>query len=278
MTDDDLIRRGDALKITRDRWAAHMEKAQRVRELDDQSAARETERLSHFAREADTIRLAIAALPAQGVRVRALEWADYEEIVRDAQSGMHYASRALNGFNAYFVMQDGEQFWWWTSGHQTDHSVAHPTFDAAKAAAQADYERRILAAIAPMDAAHVNEPPKSEHAAGNVLTDAALIARLREIQGQAGLFASTAADRIYNLGLLHDMAEARAERLEAALVEHNDLLRSALAIAKREGVEGQIASTNWDAYYNRVAVVLKRHHQTANEARATITEATDDPR
>ncbi len=69
--------------------------------------------------------------------------------------------------------------------------------------------------------------------------------------------------------LLHE--KARAERLAAALVEHNDLLRSALAIAKREGVEGRIASTNWDAYYNRVAVVLKRHHRTANEARAALT-------
>lgn len=119
MSDDDLIRRGDALNAVF---------------------------TSDFRHDAHA---AIAALPAQGVRVRALEWADYEEIVRDAQSGMHYASRALNGFNAYFVMQDGEQFRWWTSGHQTDHSVAHPTFDAAKAAAQADYERRILAALAP---------------------------------------------------------------------------------------------------------------------------------
>ncbi len=68
-----------------------------------------------------------------------------------------------------------------------------------------------------------------------------------------------------------DEWQARAERLAAALVEHNDLLRSALAIAKREGVEGRIASTNWDAYYNRVAVVLKRHHRTANEARAALT-------
>ena len=64
--------------------------------------------------------------------------------------------------------------------------------------------------------------------------------------------------------------KARAERLEAALVEHNDLLRSALAIAKREGIEGQIASTNWDAYYSRVAAVLEHHHQTANDARAAL--------
>jgi len=64
--------------------------------------------------------------------------------------------------------------------------------------------------------------------------------------------------------------QRRAARLTAALVEHNDLLRSALAIAKREGIEGQIASTNWDAYYNRVAVVLKHHHQTANDAREAL--------
>jgi hypothetical protein len=43
-----------------------------------------------------------------------------------------------------------------------------------------------------------------------------------------------------------------------------------MQIAKREGVEGEIGSTNWDAYYNRVAVVLKRHHEIANRARATL--------
>jgi hypothetical protein len=71
-------------------------------------------------------------------------------------------------------------------------------------------------------------------------------------------------------------AEAKVARLEGALVDHNDLLRSAFAITKREGVECEIASTNWDAYYNRAAVVLKRHHETANEARAALTEGTQD--
>ena len=69
---------------------------------------------------------------------------------------------------------------------------------------------------------------------------------------------------------------AKVARLEGALVEHNDLLRSALSIEKREGVDGEIASTNWDAYYNRVAVVLKRHHQTANDARAALTDGGKD--
>lgn len=68
-------------------------------------------------------------------------------------------------------------------------------------------------------------------------------------------------------------AEARAEKAEGALVEHNDLLRSTFAIAEREGVKGMVASTNWDAFYNRVAVCLKRHHATTNAARAALPEA-----
>jgi len=72
-------------------------------------------------------------------------------------------------------------------------------------------------------------------------------------------------------------AESRVKVLEAALTDHNDLLRSAMQIAKREGVEGHPGSTNWDAYYNRVAVVLKRHHATANEARAALTHKEPKP-
>lgn len=82
-----------------------------------------------------------------------------------------------------------------------------------------------------------------------------------------------AAARIEQLAAALAAERAKVARLVEALVEHNDLLRSAFEIAKREGVKGEIASTNWDAYYNRVAVVLKRHHQTANAARAAITEA-----
>jgi hypothetical protein len=72
--------------------------------------------------------------------------------------------------------------------------------------------------------------------------------------------------------------EATLARLVGALVDQNDLLRSAMQIAKREGVEGQVASTNWDAYYNRVAVSLKRHHATVNEARAVLAEVQADAR
>lgn len=65
-------------------------------------------------------------------------------------------------------------------------------------------------------------------------------------------------------------AEAEIERLREALVAQNDLLRSARHIAEREGIKGQIASTNWDAYYNRVVGSLRKHHGTVNEARAAL--------
>jgi hypothetical protein len=74
---------------------------------------------------------------------------------------------------------------------------------------------------------------------------------------------------------LHAAALDEIARLREALVDQNDLLRSAMQIAKREGVEGELASTNWDAFYNRVAVSLKRHHQTVNEARAALAPAAE---
>ena len=70
-------------------------------------------------------------------------------------------------------------------------------------------------------------------------------------------------------------SRARETALVEALVEQNELLRSAMQIAKREGVDGNVASTNWDAYYNRVAVSLKRHHDTVNQARALAPTPTD---
>lgn len=84
--------------------------------------------------------------------------------------------------------------------------------------------------------------------------------------------AAAAPDLARTVIALHE----RVERLARALVDQNDFLRSAMQIAKREGVEGKIGSTNWDAYYNRVAVSLQRHHDMVNEARAILKETTHD--
>lgn len=53
-----------------------------------------------------------------------------------------------------------------------------------------------------------------------------------------------------------ELPEVKA--LVEAFKDQNGLMRSALEIAKREGINGEIGTTNWDAYYNKVAVSLKR--------------------
>jgi hypothetical protein len=72
--------------------------------------------------------------------------------------------------------------------------------------------------------------------------------------------------------LERQLAEAREAKLAEALVDHNDLLRSAFQIVHRTTIEGSIAGTNWGAYYNRVAVALELHQETTNEARAALQE------
>lgn len=87
---------------------------------------------------------AIAALPAQGVRVRPLEWIDFEGRGAKAQAwneanymiqlwsdGRYEISASYPGYSTF--IEGTDRF--------------YPSLDAAKAAAQADYERRILAAL-----------------------------------------------------------------------------------------------------------------------------------
>lgn len=53
--------------------------------------------------------------------------------------------------------------------------------------------------------------------------------------------------------------------LQQALVNHNDVLRSAYQIAARQG-----NSTDWDGFTKRAGSVLHFHHDEVNAARAAI--------
>ena len=89
----------------------------------------------------------IAALPAQGVRVRQLEW--NIEPRNGWKQGVAWA-------DAYHLIRKDDGW------HYANHNGGvFPTIDAAKAAAQADYERRILAALAPAEAGGVEAHPYS---------------------------------------------------------------------------------------------------------------------
>ncbi|WP_095090561.1 hypothetical protein [Mesorhizobium sophorae] len=58
---------------------------------------------------------------------------------------------------------------------------------------------------------------------------------------------------------------AASEALREALVDHNNILRSAFQIAGREGKE-----TNWTAFAQNVSSTLAKHHATTNQARAAL--------
>lgn len=88
-----------------------------------------------------------------GVKVKPLEW----EYPTDATNGCHVARCAFGTYSAV-----NEQGWYvtldehpWGQGFEWTAPDMRMTFEDAKAAAQADYEARILAALAPSDA----EPP-----------------------------------------------------------------------------------------------------------------------
>lgn len=72
-----------------------------------------------------------------------------------------------------------------------------------------------------------------------------------------------------------EAAEAEARKREAvlqqALVNHNDVLRSAYQIAARKGEQ-----TEWEGFTLRAGSVLHFHHDEVNDARAAIAKATGE--
>ncbi len=136
----------------------------------------------------------------------------------------------------------------------------------------ADEARAAIRALAPADGLAAVKALRVE-ARENAMQALASMGQAQEAY-EAQLKAEAERDRI-----AAELATSRAREtaLVEALVEQNELLRSAMQIAKREGVDGNVASTNWDAYYNRVAVSLKRHHDTVNQARATLAQTPTDP-
>ena len=110
-----------------------------------------------------------AALPARGVGVKPLVWEP------SAINKPWHSAKAPWGW--YYAQWDDETQAWFASLEMGEVEAPIimspsdvPTIEAAKAAAQADYEARILAALEP--AAHVNETPKSEHDRQDVLSTA----------------------------------------------------------------------------------------------------------
>lgn len=95
-----------------------------------------------------------AALPARGVGVKPLVWLEDKD--RDSETFGGLIASPMKGFR-YVILQVHGGAWKLTGS--VPFGLPHsPTLEAAKAAAQADYEARILAALAPTDAAQDDDP------------------------------------------------------------------------------------------------------------------------
>lgn len=75
-------------------------------------------------------------------RVRNLEWKQAGGDIKKGEGFSAWGDLSVGPTTTYLV-RDG---WWLSVDHKT-----YPTLEAAKAAAQADYERRILSALEPQD-------------------------------------------------------------------------------------------------------------------------------
>ena len=128
MSADDLITKGNALKaIMENAWPE--DGTYGPDEKDIENAERAT---------VEVCTEAIAALPAVAPGVRALEW---EESVKGRWIG---TAPVKLGNLAFWIFQSENGYLRHIAGQG---AVTSPTLEAAKAAAQADYEARILAAI-----------------------------------------------------------------------------------------------------------------------------------
>jgi len=67
-------------------------------------------------------------------------------------------------------------------------------------------------------------------------------------------------------------AASEAKGLREALVDHNDLLRSAFQAAQRDATHEVRGTTNYRMLADRAHEVLAKHHAVTNEARAALAQ------
>lgn len=100
----------------------------------------------------ETLRARVSQAGAGGGVVKALEWS--EHVPPSGEDCFYDHVRAKTPFGTYSIeWKSWKAYDWPTVDFQGEFLRASPTVDEAKAAAQADYEARILAALAPSPSA-----------------------------------------------------------------------------------------------------------------------------
>ena len=156
-----------------------------------------------FAEQSEQVRkrwakFARAALPAVSapvaVRVKPLEWKEHHD--GNHRKGEVFSTRSPVSF-APIAAHKKHDGWWLNVDCKT-----YPTLEAAKAAAQADYAARIMAAIDVVDVAELVEAAEGLH---------------RAVCGDTGFVAAVRADS--GLAYPWPALDAAEERLAAALAK-----------------------------------------------------------
>lgn len=111
-------------------------------------AVHEADSLELVQHGASRIAERIAAIPARGVGVKPLVWQFEQEDVQVANTSARHQYRVIHDRRA----TNGAWSWFCDGAW-----IGCETEEAAKAAAQADYEARIFAALAPTDAAQAED-------------------------------------------------------------------------------------------------------------------------
>ena len=225
----------------------------------------------------DVVRLREAATrlrAGEGVRVKPLEWLA-------VRRGVHRAETTIGDYQVD-CYEDRSGSGWEAFYGDASELGCFATQGEAKATAQADYERRVLSALtteprATPQADEVTEAdgwlftnpdtgtewaPQHPVESGEV-PDAedirpATASILREELREAWMTAS----RRYQ-----ELTEQKRIILQtsAALVDHNDALRSAYQVAERGGVD-----TNWDGLAQNLKAILNKGHAASNQACAAM--------
>lgn len=116
----------------------------------------------------------------QGIKIKPLVW--HRDNLKGSYPARFRAEMPCKSGDYTLAGSERENLWqWFRNGYFVDRHQLHKPMplEAAKAAAQADYEARILAALEP--APHVNETPKSEHDRADVLTDPVTLAEALQV-------------------------------------------------------------------------------------------------
>ena len=187
MSDDDLIRRGDAFAVVKG--------------------------LSLL--EGD-----ILALPAVTVGVKPLVWRQYCSNAGNSSApafGGEYICERAGEYGHYGV-------WFPCDGPNSEPRIYHAELPVAKAAAQADYEARILAALAPTDAAtqkggDAHDRRLRSHEASPGVTAGADAAQAREAALREAHKAILAMDTKKDEDLTYNLAVLRAAEKVRRLID-----------------------------------------------------------